>query len=83
MSAQAVIDISKRCFARLGIPQCVHSDNGPQLIACEFAEFSANWEFERPARHVTRSRWQSVIQCKTGKENAEESSRSTTNVTGI
>ena len=51
MSAPAVVDISKRCFPRLGIPQCVHSDNGPQFTAREFAVFSANWEFE----HTTSS----------------------------
>ena len=28
MTASAVIDISKRCFSRLGIPISVHSDNG-------------------------------------------------------
>ena len=55
MSAPAVVDISMRCFVRLGIPQCVHSENGPQFTAREFAVFSANWEFE----HTTSSQYHS------------------------
>ena len=33
----------------------MHSDNGPQFTACEFAVFSANWEFE----HTTSSPYHS------------------------
>ena len=42
---------SKRCFARLGIPETVHSDNGPQFSARDFAIFSNEWDFQ----HTTRS----------------------------
>ena len=41
MTASSVIDISKRCFSRPGIPISVHSDNGIQFTAREFAMFSA------------------------------------------
>ena len=42
---------SKRCFARLGIPETVHSDNGPQFSARDFAIFSNEWDIQ----HTTRS----------------------------
>ena len=50
MSSVAVIEISKRCFARLGIPETVHSDNGPQFSAREFAIFSNEWDFQLTIR---------------------------------
>ena len=55
MTASAVIHISKRCFSRLGIPISVHSDNGVQFTAREFAIFSAEWGFE----HTTSSPYHS------------------------
>ena len=41
MTAASVIDVSKKSFARLGSPLIVHSANGPQFTAREFARFSA------------------------------------------
>ena len=55
MSSAAVIEICKRCFARLGIPETVHSDNGPQFSAREFAIFSNEWDFQ----HTTSSPYHS------------------------
>lgn len=55
MSAREVIEICKRCFARLGIPEIVHSDNGPQFSAREFAVFSNEWDF----LHTTSSPYHS------------------------
>ena len=55
MTASTVIDISKRCFSRLGIPISVHSDNGVQFTAREFAIFSAELGFE----HTTSSPYHS------------------------
>ena len=46
MSSAAKIDICKRCFAGLGIPETVHSDNGPQFSARECAIFSNEWDFQ-------------------------------------
>ena len=51
MSSAAVIEICKRCFARLGIPETVHPDNGPQFSARECAIFSNEWDFQ----HTTSS----------------------------
>ncbi|MEG7521813.1 MAG: transposase family protein [Chromatiales bacterium] len=55
MSARAVIEICKRCFAKLGIPEIVHSDKGPPFSAREFAVFSNEWEF----LHTTSSPYHS------------------------
>ena len=55
MTASAVIDISKRCLSRLGIPISVHSDNGVQFTAREFAIFSAEWGSD----HTTSSPYHS------------------------
>ena len=52
VSSVAVIEMCKRCFAkRLGIPETMHSDNGPQFSAREFAIFSNEWDFQ----HTTSS----------------------------
>ena len=40
---------------RLGIPQTVYSDNGPQFSAREFAIFSNEWDFQ----HTTSSPYHS------------------------
>ena len=49
--SKAVITKLKAHFARMDIPDTVTSDNGPQLISDEFANFSRTWGFE----HVTSS----------------------------
>ena len=41
----------KKMFSRLGIPETLRSDNGPQYIAQVFKEFSKEWNF----KHVTSS----------------------------
>lgn len=35
----------KATFARLGIPERVISDNGPQYASHEFSEFAKEWDF--------------------------------------
>ena len=55
MSSPAVIEICKRCFARLGIPETVHSDNGHRFSAREFATFTNEWDFQ----HTTCSPYHS------------------------
>lgn len=50
-SANETIEKLKRCFGRLGIPQQLHSDNGPQFTAHQFSEFSRTWGFT----HTTSS----------------------------
>ena len=58
MSSAALIEICKRCFARLGIPETVHSDNGPQffphvnLLSSAMSVTSST----QPARRITPSR---------------------------
>ena len=46
-----VIAKLKTHFARYGIPDFVHSDNGPQFSSMEFQNFSRQWGFQ----HVTSS----------------------------
>ena len=41
----------KVTFARHGIPNIVHSDNGPCYSSQEFADFKNKWEF----KHITSS----------------------------
>jgi hypothetical protein len=50
-SSNAVITAMKSVFARYGVPDVVMSDNGPQYIAKEFADFANDWDF----KHVTSS----------------------------
>ena len=38
-------------FSRLGIPEVVRSDNGPQYSSATFKEFAETWGF----KHVTSS----------------------------
>ena len=56
-SAAAVIEICKRCFARLEISETVHSDNGPQFFAREFALFSNEWDFQHTTSSPYHSQW--------------------------
>ena len=51
ITSAAVIHGFKTIFARLGIPEFVHSDNGRQYSSNEFARFSDYWGFN----HVTSS----------------------------
>jgi hypothetical protein len=41
-TAAATIQALRDCFARYGLPDQVHSDNGPQFISEEFKEFLRN-----------------------------------------
>ena len=50
-SSKTVINRTKQHFARHGIPQRVHSDNGPQFISTEYAHFAQKYNFE----HTTSS----------------------------
>ena len=50
-SSNAVIKEMKATFARHGIPDIVHSDNGPCYSSQEFADFKNKWGF----KHITSS----------------------------
>ncbi|XP_075540121.1 uncharacterized protein LOC142575039 [Dermacentor variabilis] len=50
-TAPAVISGIKSCIARFGIPDVVRTDNGPQFMSNEFAEFARSYGF----RHETSS----------------------------
>lgn len=50
-SSKKVVTMLKSMFSRHGIPELVHSDNGPQYASREFADFSAQYGFQ----HVTSS----------------------------
>ena len=50
-SSEAVIKGMKVTFARHGIPDIVHSDNGPCYSSQEFSDFQNKWGF----KHVTSS----------------------------
>lgn len=49
--SRTVIEKLKEVFSRFGIPDVVHSDNGPQYSSEEFQMFSREWGFS----HVTSS----------------------------
>ena len=50
-TSETVIQFLKEQFSRYGIPDCVVTDNAPQLVSHEFYNFSVDWKFE----HVTSS----------------------------
>ena len=74
MSSAAVIEVCKRCFARLGILETVHSDNGSQFSARELTGTSST----QPAHRITPSRMGKPSQVSNGEETLETSCRSTT-----
>ena len=45
-SSKTVITKHTAHFARMGIPDTIVTDNGPQLVSDEFARFSQKWGFE-------------------------------------
>ena len=51
MKSERVIIEMKKMFARLGIPEEVKSDNGPQYASKEFQQFAKIWKFN----HTTSS----------------------------
>ena len=46
-----IVKKMKKIFSRLGIPETLRSDNGPQYTVLVFKEFSKEWNF----KHVTSS----------------------------
>jgi transposase InsO family protein len=44
-TADAIIKVLKSTFARHGTPDVVMSDNGPQFVNRQFAEFARDWGF--------------------------------------
>lgn len=50
-TSSAIIKFLKVQFSRHGIPDVLVSDNGPQYISNEFAQFAREWEF----KHVSSS----------------------------
>ena len=45
LSSAAVINGCKSIFARMGIPESLHSDKGVQFMSKEFAQFAEYWGF--------------------------------------
>ena len=54
-TSATVIERIMKHFSRLGRPDCVFSDGGPQSTFKEFARFSKDWEFH----HITSSPYNS------------------------
>ena len=50
-TSRSIISALKDILSRLGIPETVMSDNGPQYASSEFSEFSKLYDFE----HITSS----------------------------
>ena len=46
-TSETVIQFLKEQFSRYGIPDCVVTDNVPQLVSHDFHNFSVDWEFEQ------------------------------------
>lgn len=55
LSSETVVNHTKQHFARHGVPEVVVTDNGPQYVSAEYAEFAKSWEFS----HVTSSPYHS------------------------
>ena len=51
ITASAVIEFLKEQFSRRGIPDCLVTDNGSQIVSQEFRHFATAWEF----KHATSS----------------------------
>ena len=49
--ANSVINHTKLIFARYGIPETIHSDNGPQFFSDAYAQFAREYGF----KHSTSS----------------------------
>ena len=50
-TSSSVIQFFKEQFSRHGIPDCLMTDNGSQIVSQEFTQFTTDWEF----KHVTPS----------------------------
>ena len=55
-SSKSVITKLKAHFAKMGIPDTVVSDNGPQFSSSDFAHFSKKWGFEHTPSSPHHSR---------------------------
>ena len=51
ITSHSIIKALKTIFSQHGVPETVMSDNGPQYVSQEFAEFSETYDFS----HVTSS----------------------------
>ena len=45
-SASKTILVLKELFAQHGIPEVLHTDNGPQFVNALFTEFATDWKFD-------------------------------------
>jgi hypothetical protein len=54
--AGTIIEVFKRTFARHGIPEIVHTDNGPPFDSQEMRRFAQEWEFELTSSSPGNSR---------------------------
>ena len=50
-TSSSVIQFVKEQYSRHGIPDCLVTDNGSQIVSQEFMQFATDWEF----KHVTSS----------------------------
>ena len=53
--AEVIVEKTKKHFATHGIPEEIITDNGPQFIAQEYANFAEQWNF----KHITTSPYHS------------------------
>lgn len=63
--ASEVIKVCKKTFARFGVPELVHTDNGPQFTSAEFQKFSQEWDFKHtsssPYHHQSNGKAESAV----------------------
>ena len=52
-NAAKMISTLKELFGEHGIPESLHSDNGPQFASTLFAEFATDWNFDHCASAPT------------------------------
>ena len=65
-TSETLIQFLKEQFSRYGIPDCVVTDNTPQLASREFHHYSVDWEFEHVCdilSTVSTVEWENRINC--------------------
>ena len=54
-TSRSVARVLSSLFARLGVPDVLVSDNGPQFVSAELASFAKKWKFMLHHHHTLHS----------------------------
>jgi len=71
----AVIDCTKKHFARYGVLDRVITDNGPQFCSQEYENFATTWRFEHTTSppYYPQTNEKAELAVKIAKKNTTES----------